>query len=90
MCNCTSGNLEIPGLRFAHPGMTVSIVDLILRSSVFAASRRMSRAGLMVRDAQDALLTMRGIDLPRADQRQGLIALEQIEQAAQRLAARAL
>jgi hypothetical protein len=22
MCNCTSENLEIPGLRFAHPGMT--------------------------------------------------------------------
>jgi hypothetical protein len=22
MCNCTSGNLEIPGSRFAHPGMT--------------------------------------------------------------------
>src|SRR3977135_4226706 len=24
MCNCTSGNLEIPGLRFAHPGMTAT------------------------------------------------------------------
>jgi hypothetical protein len=22
MCNCTSENLEIPGLRFVHPGMT--------------------------------------------------------------------
>src|SRR5437879_9201597 len=22
MCNCTSGNLEIPGSRFARPGMT--------------------------------------------------------------------
>src|SRR5438876_4639938 len=23
MCNCTSGNLEIPGSRFARPGMTL-------------------------------------------------------------------
>jgi len=22
MCNCTSGNLEIPGSRFARPGVT--------------------------------------------------------------------
>ena len=25
MCNCTSGNLEIPGSRFARPGMTTSL-----------------------------------------------------------------
>jgi hypothetical protein len=38
MCNCTSGNLEIPGLRFAHPGMTVSIVHLILGSERIAGN----------------------------------------------------
>jgi hypothetical protein len=25
MCNCTSGNLEIPGSRFARPGMTFGL-----------------------------------------------------------------
>jgi hypothetical protein len=25
MCNCTSGNLEIPGSCFARPGMTGSV-----------------------------------------------------------------
>jgi enamine deaminase RidA (YjgF/YER057c/UK114 family) len=27
MCYCTSENLEIPGLRFAHPGMTTGIEE---------------------------------------------------------------
>jgi len=30
MCNCTSGNLEIPGSHFVRPGMTgVFIPDLL-------------------------------------------------------------
>ncbi|MDB5611837.1 MAG: hypothetical protein JWP25_8737 [Bradyrhizobium sp.] len=28
MCNCTSGNLEIPDRRFASSGMTPHIPDL--------------------------------------------------------------
>src|SRR6202035_1749005 len=31
MCNCTSGNLEIPGPRFTRPGMTASTLLLLLQ-----------------------------------------------------------
>src|SRR5947207_11660978 len=82
--------------------MTASIVGLILRSGAgvyhraalradpLAASRRMSGAGLMFETREVALLTIGGINLSRSDQRQGFVALEQVKQAAQRLAARAL
>jgi GIY-YIG catalytic domain len=32
MRNCASGNLEIPGLRFAHPGMTLGKVRAAIMS----------------------------------------------------------
>jgi hypothetical protein len=35
MCNCTSGNLEIPGSRFARPGMTGLTLLRLRRSGEF-------------------------------------------------------
>jgi hypothetical protein len=48
MRNCASGNLEIPGLRFAHPEMTYGHFFTVFAAGAFAgACGYFGAAGLM-------------------------------------------
>src|SRR5258708_17812396 len=45
MCNCTSGNLEIPGSRFARPGMTTTETPMAQGKSLEGKSIIVTGAG---------------------------------------------